>query len=289
MLVAGLPVFHVSARLDRRDVDLSEFEVSSWLWPRLREAFPLALAACLMPDHPHVVSPLDDPEEAQKRLNRLLGQLARRIDVRQLGRASVPQRIEDRPKLLRDVRYVALNPPRARLVDDPLSWLFSTHRDVVGATCDPWVDADRLASALGRPRRGFVEWYHKYVSSDPSVAVDGTRLPTSIAPTDVATRPLATIARAVAAALRVRPSAIRRASAARRHFIALAVEQGWRNVAQLASACDCTERAIRHLIAHRDPTAIDPARLCLNDARLLLGAPRWEANATLRKIRSRAS
>jgi hypothetical protein len=276
VLVDGLSVFHISARLDRRDVDLAAFEIGAWLWPRLREAFPRALASCLMPDHPHVVSPLSDPEAARKRLNRLLGQLARRLGVRHLGRASEPKRIDDRAKLLRDARYVALNPPRAKLVGDPLCWLFSTHRDVVGAVFDPWIDAERLAAALGRPLPGFVDWYHRYVSSDPGVDIRGTPPPRPMAPTDVPTLPLATIVRAVAAAHRVRPSAIRRATISRRHFVGLAVEHGWRNLDQLASACDCTTRAIRHIVAHADPGALAPARLCLGDARLLVGAPRWE-------------
>lgn len=32
---------------------------------------------------------------------------------------------------------------------------WSTHRDVVGAITDPWIDATRLAHALGRPPRRF--------------------------------------------------------------------------------------------------------------------------------------
>jgi REP element-mobilizing transposase RayT len=276
VLVHGVPVFHLTARLERRDVDLTDFEVAHWLWPHLRDAFPLTLAACLMPDHPHVVAPLADPDAGRQRLNRLLGQLARRLGVRHLGRASEPKRIADRGKLARDLRYVALNPPRAKLCADPLGWLFSTHRDVVGASVDPWIDADRLASALRSRRHAFVAGYHGYVSADPDVHVSGTPLPRPAVGTDVATFPLATIARAVAASLRERPSAIRRTSASRRLFVGLAREQGWRNFEQLAAACACTSRAIRDIVARVDPDALAPARLCLGDARLRIAVPRWD-------------
>ena len=39
-------------------------------------------------------------------------------------------------------------------VSDPLSWPWTTHRDMLGAVVEPWVTADALAEALGAPRRG---------------------------------------------------------------------------------------------------------------------------------------
>lgn len=38
--------------------------------------------------------------------------------------------VPEGPKRRRSVRYVHLNPCRARLVADPLAWPLSTHRDV---------------------------------------------------------------------------------------------------------------------------------------------------------------
>jgi hypothetical protein len=266
--IDGMRVFHLVARVDRRLVSLVEVETGWWVWERLRAAFPWAIAVCLMPDHPHVVALLEDPEAARRRLNRLLGRLACRLGVRFVGEAAEPKEIANHDKLLRELRYVALNPPRARLTDDPLAWTFSTHRDVVGATVDPWIDADRLARVLRRPRRGFVEWYHRYVSADPSVQVSGTSAPRPAAPTDVATHPLATIAAAAAAAVRQRPDAIRRTGIVRDLFVGLAREQGWRAWDVLADACDCTTRAIRFIADRLDPKLLDPARLCLGDPRL---------------------
>jgi hypothetical protein len=275
-----MPIYHLTARLDRRDISLCDFDVAEWLWPQLRAAFPLALASCLMPDHPHLVTPSRDEEEARRALNRVLGALARHVGVRHVGEASPPSVITDRPKLQRDLRYVALNPPRAGLVDDPLAWLFSTHRDVLGASVDPWIDATRLARALGRPVHGFVETYHRYVSSDPDVHVAGTPVPRPALPTQVAHYPLTRIARAAAAATRTRPESIRRLGLPRQLFVHLAREQGWRDWEALAIACDCSTRTIRRVAEGR--VALDAARLCLGDARLLRGVSSSVTTSALR-------
>lgn len=216
MLVDGLPVFHLVARVEVKDVSLCAFDVGCWLWERLREAFPFALSVCLMLDHLHLLSPLADPDAARMRLNRLLGHLARRLGVRYVGEAAEPTLVRDRPKLLRELRYVDLNPPRAGLTDDPLAWIFGTHRDVVGASVDPWIDAARLARAVGRSETGFGEWYHAYVSADPSVNVVGSPPPRAVAPRDIPEVPLGRIARAAAAATRSRMEAIRATGPTRR-------------------------------------------------------------------------
>lgn len=52
------------------------------------------------------------------------------------------------------------------MVTDPLSWAFSTHRDACGLALDPV-----------RKRVPDVHRFHRYVSADPTVAVDGTLLP----------------------------------------------------------------------------------------------------------------
>jgi hypothetical protein len=270
----GQDVFHLVAKIQNPRVCLTDFGTGTWMWTRLREAFPEALGTTLMGDHPHVLSPLDSPEEGRARLNRLLGQLARRFGLRHVGAAPLPKRIEDRGKLLLDCRYLALNPSRKNLVGDPLQWWFSTHRDVMGAIADPWVTAGRLAAALRRRRSGFESWYHGYVSADPSVDVAGTAPPAPATPTVLSTVPLATIARAAAAAHRAHPSAHQDKGPVRDHFVALAWEQGWRNLDQLAAVCHCRPRAIRRTIARTDPAALAPARLCLGDRRLLSGFPR---------------
>lgn len=57
--------------------DLSRADTGAWLWQHLRDAFPQAIAVVRMPDHPHVLLATAEPDEARKRLARLLGSAER--------------------------------------------------------------------------------------------------------------------------------------------------------------------------------------------------------------------
>jgi hypothetical protein len=259
---------HLTARMSSDCPLLTRDDTGAWLWTWLRHAFPEALAVTLMPDHPHLVVPSTNPEAERLRLARLLGQFGRRFGVG--GRASVapmPEPIRPGGPLARQIRYVALNPCRARIVACPLAWRWSTHRDIVGATLDPWVTAERLAAALGMRTPSFVARHHAYVSGDPHARVDGTPLPEEGVSRNMPSMPLQTIAEAVTAATRTPIAAIRRGRE-RALFVALAFDQGWKNVGQLAEICDCCERTIRNHAAAVDARALRITRMCLTDARL---------------------
>lgn len=165
---------------------------------------------------------------------------------------------------LRGVRYVALNPSRAKLVQDPLEWTWTTHRDVVGAVAKPWVDPERLAHALGRPKKGFAEWFHRYVSSAPEVSMTGTPLPT-LGSEHFGMHGIARFVAAAAAATRARPRDIRRKGQTRATFIVLASQHGWPS-SLIAELCGVTTRAVRHQ-GSRD-CDVSAAALCLGDERL---------------------
>lgn len=141
-MVEGVDLFH---RLDRLPVE----------------------ALCLMPDHVHLVAPRD----VRRRLAALLSGWARRCNARRQERGALVGQLPDgvplvdRQKQLRAIRYVHLNPSRAGLVQDPLAWPLSTHRDAVGLT----------GRRVGPARRA--EWFHRYVSGDPSVDPLGSPLP----------------------------------------------------------------------------------------------------------------
>lgn len=152
-----------------------------WFWWRLRQRFPNIAAACLMPNHLHLLVRSNRPELDRRRLGVLLAGFSRHLGQRSLWqKVPSPARIPDRKHLLRQVRYVHLNPCRDGLVDDPLRWPWSTHRGLLGAAMDPWVTPATLAGALGRATRGFGAWLHHYVSSDPSVSVSGTPPPAGL-------------------------------------------------------------------------------------------------------------
>jgi hypothetical protein len=260
---------HLTAQVYPYVPELTGAEVGRWLWSRAREAWPGAIAALLMADHPHVVVRSDEPEADRVRMGRVLGHLGRRFGV--IGptcRSTSFAVIRGGRPLSRHVRYIALNPCRDKLVRCPLAWTFTTHRDVVGAIVDPWVSAERLAKALGRPLADFAARHHAYVSGDPDASVESTPFPVSAATTPMSSYPLRRIAEAAASATRRTVADIRRRGPTRALFVALAVDQGWRDLRHLAMLCACEPEAVRRLARTVPPHALAAARLCLGDDRL---------------------
>ncbi|NUO50784.1 MAG: hypothetical protein HOV80_18180 [Polyangiaceae bacterium] len=264
--MAATACIHLTARSAPRRIDCSTREIASWLWPRLREAFPRALAAVVMPDHVHIVTPFADRTLVD--LARVLGNCARGpagVNALRWMPADAPSRFDDPIKIARNVRYVALNPVRAGLVSDPLSWLWSTHRDVVGATVDPWVTEERLAAALGWSHRHLAEDWHAYVTKDAGAPPTP---PPRAFEADVGEAPLSWIATAASSATRSELRDISRRSRARTLFLALSRRAGWRSPSLVAARCNITERAVRKAWAHPPPAGLDAALLCLGDSRL---------------------
>lgn len=268
---------HLVARAEHLPVSLVDDAVAPRLWRGLERGFPLALAAVLMPNHIHLLVQLagltvnDAADEARARLGAVLRSLSRAGGPAGAVRfAPIPRPVpEDDPvKILRQARYIALNPVRADLVRDPLLWTWSTHRDVVGAVAHPWVTARRLAEAVGRRADDFAPWWHRYVAREDGLDVSARSFPVAARPSDIADVPLTAVVRASASALRTRPEDVRRRGPTRRLVLALAPLLGWDRSRLLATVCGVTPRAIQ-LARHRAPPgALDAALLCLGDERL---------------------
>ncbi len=144
---------------------------AAMLWDALVVGLPGAAALCLLPNHVHGLHPTATAED----LRPVLSGFARARNARRGESGGVWERpipdaepIGGTDKVRRQERYVHLNPPRGKLAPCPLGWAFSTHRDAVGLAAFP----------VRKPARDVHE-YHRYVSSDPSVAVQGTLLPTA--------------------------------------------------------------------------------------------------------------
>lgn len=180
------------------------------LWRRLRRRFPQVAACVLMPDHLHLLALDADAATAHRMLAIELRAWTRRHRPGLRTWAPTPRAvaIPDLHHLRRQIRYVHLNPCRAHLVSDPLSWEWSTHRDATGCVANPWPHLPTLARCF--PAQDLAAAIHRYVSSDPSVAVAGTP------PLRTVSEPVAAdvsrILRAAAVALRV-PEALTRGPA----------------------------------------------------------------------------
>jgi hypothetical protein len=261
-------LLHAVARSYPRLLPLRDFEPCSWLWKRTRSAFPTARDVVLMPNGMHLVLPAADPSRVQRDLTGVLRGFTRRYgrSQRLFEPVPLPTVVPDALHSWRTSRYVPLNPCRAEYVRDPLEWLWSTYRDVLGATVDPWVTAAELADAHGRSRCGFEETFHRYVSGDPTVAVEGTPLPQPAVTTRLACYPLQRIQLASSAAHRVLASELFRHCQPRRLFVALARDQGWPH-AVIANACGLSLRSVRRV--EISSAALAAGRLCLGDDRLL--------------------
>lgn len=225
-----------------------------------------------MPDHLHLVVRVEDAATARRTLIAILGHYTRNFGSGEPVwiPTGEPTPVHDVKKLRRSLRYLALNPCRERLSTDPLAWPWSTHRDVMGAVCDPWVTAKRLTDVLGWPRGGFRDRYHAYVSSDPSVDVRGTPPPRPALVCDVPQFTLADVMRAVQSATRKPPEAVQRRGLARSLFLHLAVSQGWCDRKLLARATGASLRTVKRTLTRPlAPEVLRAGLLCLNDARLL--------------------
>lgn len=244
---------------------LADDEWAWWLWLRLRRRFPNAIAACLMPDHIHLLLLRELAQLAKLRLAKLLAALTRQQGLERGWRpVSDPQLIPSIQHLGTLCRYTHLNPCRAGLVDDPLAWPWSTHRGVCGAEISPWVDAERMAEALRRAKHDFPTEFHRYVSSDPSVHVAGTPVCAPVPPARVARAPLAEIVVAshVASVWLPRPER-------RRTAVLLAHQQGWTDPGVVAQAVGLGRTHVARMMRASAPGLVLPAATCLGDARLV--------------------
>lgn len=126
-------------------------------------------ALVVMPDHLHAL--VRHGKEKGRLVHALVGFAQARNALRGERGPVWTEGIEATPvrglqHVRRSVRYLHLNPARRALVDDPLAWPLSTHRDCVGLALPAVREVHR------DPRR-----FHEWVSADPSVNPEGTLLP----------------------------------------------------------------------------------------------------------------
>jgi hypothetical protein len=143
-------------------------ELSRWIWNELQNRFPDARAVILMPNHLHLV--VDAANETAPRI--LLSDILRITSIRfKLGPGAwqpVPDGriVADRKHLQRLIRYIYLNPCRAKLTDDPLKWEFSTLREALALRLTPWPGIQKSLSQLGYEGQDGRMRFHRYTGLD---------------------------------------------------------------------------------------------------------------------------
>ena len=151
-------MYHVYSRVTRREPVLRE-AASAELWMdvlrdiKLRDGF-VVYAWCLMPSHHHLlVKTIEVP--LWRSMASLHGGFTKRFNSRRglvgpfwQGRYKA-KLVQDQRYFGRLVVYVHLNPVTAGLVDDPASYPYSGHREILGKVARPLVDAEETLLGFG--------------------------------------------------------------------------------------------------------------------------------------------
>lgn len=125
---------------------------------------------CLMTNHVHlIVNPGNDAARLSLLMKRLAGRHTRRINrlERRTGTSWEGRfkcsPIESDNYLLACARYVDLNPVRARLVERPEDYRWSSYRAKVGLSDCPWLDLDPCFLALASTSKQRQRRYRDFV------------------------------------------------------------------------------------------------------------------------------
>lgn len=303
------PMAHLVAKATDGQTPLRDFATARTLWRSLEKTFPDALGAVLMHDHIHLLLPWSMPPaeapahaQAQARALRRLGSALSTVSPRVRGwRIAEIQFPSGRSHALRLWRYVMLNPCRNGQAPDPLTWTWSTLRDLQRAAFPTWVQTDRLVRALGLGRLGSRRdaevWLLDYAYRDESVGAIGSKKSgPGIAPRGAAiegpSESLEALLTGFSAALRVNPTEALARVSARRAFLRLAVRRGWgrpglRQAGILGRFCGVSPLTIRRglrIAAERlegvrggdEPDGlVRAAEVCLQDPRLVREMVAW--------------
>ena len=109
---------------------------------------------CLMPNHTHLIAVPASEQGLRRAVGEAHRRYTRRINFREKWRGYLWQGrfasfVMDEPYLLAAARYVELNPVRARLVDSPAEWRWSSARAHLSGRDDCLVKVGPLLAMVG--------------------------------------------------------------------------------------------------------------------------------------------
>jgi putative transposase len=133
-------------------------------------------AYCLMGNHYHLVlaTPRGNLSQTMRYVNGVYSQTSNRRHARtgHLFGDRFKSLIVETERYLQDlVKYVALNPVRAGLANDPSLWEWSSHRATAGLVpCPAFLDLDWIDWAFGGASRGEAQLNYRLFVNDPAAA-----------------------------------------------------------------------------------------------------------------------
>ncbi|MCZ4305723.1 transposase [Zoogloeaceae bacterium G21618-S1] len=167
-------LYHVTSRGDRREAiyeDDADRESFLALLGQVAESFNwVCHAFCLMTNHYHLVieTPDGNLSKGMRQLNGVFTQYSNRRHRRggHLFQGRFKAILVDGDSYLLELaRYVVLNPVRARMVDDPGAWPWSSYLAMLGAAdAPPWLATDGLLAAFAKRRSDAIRRYMKFVA-----------------------------------------------------------------------------------------------------------------------------
>lgn len=167
-------LYHITSRGDRREAiyeDDTDRERFLEVLGKVAEDFNWVCHAwCLMTNHYHLVieTPDGNLSKGMRQLNGVYTQYSNRRHHRvgHLFQGRYKAILVDGDSYLLELaRYVVLNPVRARMVDDPGAWRWSSYLAMVGAEPAPgWLATDGLLAAFGKRRSDAVRRYIEFVA-----------------------------------------------------------------------------------------------------------------------------
>lgn len=173
VVVPGYPHHIVQRGHNRQTVFFTEDDRSAYITTlrEFREELGVQIHAyCLMTNHVHlIVNPGSDPTKLSSLMKRLAGRHTRRLNrLRRRTGTSWEGRfkcspIESDAYLLACARYIDLNPVRARIVEQPEEYAWSSFRARTGLSVCPWLDPDPCFLALGPTGEQRQQRYREFV------------------------------------------------------------------------------------------------------------------------------
>jgi len=146
---------------DRQRMDL--------LFADVLERFDARLHAyCYMTNHVHALIQVGN-EPLGRLMQRVAGQYARATQARLQTTGHLFENryytvlVDTDSYLMEVIRYIHLNPVRARLVNTPTEYPWSSHHAFVGSRADPWVTTDFALSTFASDRGKAIEAYEAFV------------------------------------------------------------------------------------------------------------------------------